>query len=194
MAKTIRAFWAITPPSEIIENIIATLAPALKKTFGDKLRFVPAKNMHITLKFMGDVEERTLRMMAEEMRLLAASTEPFGLRLRALGAFPSWRRTRVIWVGAESVPEPLLSLHGHSEIITAEHDGVASDDKRYHPHLTVARTRGVLEIKDMEAAEWRNFSSDEFTINCVELFASALTSNGAVYSLIERCPLQGARQ
>jgi len=190
LSKTTRAFWALTPPPIAITALTKRLLPLLEEIGGEALRLTPPANMHITIKFLGDVESSTLLALRREMREVVSLLAPFPLCLRTLGAFPAWHNARVIWLGVESVPEEFLSLHRQCERIAAA-QGYVPEKRRFQPHLTLGRARQHLRIEEDKLKKIPEFIGACFLVDSVELYASNLTPNGARYSLLERFPLTG---
>jgi 2'-5' RNA ligase len=152
----------------------------------DGVRWVPAENLHVTLRFLGQVERARLPELTAAARAAAAPLAPFELALGSARAFPSPRQPRV--VALELEPEaPLAALAAALEG-AAVALGFAPEARRFRAHLTLGRSRGArfaLDLADAspEPARWR--------VREAVLFESELRPEGARHRALERLPLAG---
>lgn len=179
-----RLFVAFELPEahlDAAEAVAARLRPDLPHA-----RWIPRPNMHVTLRFIGYVEPGVVGDVGAVCRTVAAEHEPAELRLGPLGAFPSARRARVVWLGIED-PAGLTPALAGSLGAGLEPLGIAAEDRDYHPHLTLARLKQPrrAELPDAPArAELPPFRLDE-----VVLFRSRPQRSGVTYEVIDRFPL-----
>ncbi|MGZ4597461.1 MAG: RNA 2',3'-cyclic phosphodiesterase [Actinomycetes bacterium] len=124
-----RLFAAVVPPPEALGDLEAALAPARAEHPG--LQWIPRERWHLTLAFYGEVEERAEPRLRRRLARAASACGPLDLRLAGAGHFGR----RVLWVGVQGQREGLRALAR----------GVATDDRPYRPHLTVARVRGEVD-------------------------------------------------
>ena len=103
------------------------------------MRPVRAQNLHVTLKFYGDIDEAQAAELAKGCDEIAARTSPFKWTISGTGAFPTIARPSVIWAGARDA-EPLVQLANAVEHLS-EQLGFARERRPFHPHVTVARIR-----------------------------------------------------
>ena len=149
-------------------------------------RRVPAEQIHLTLRFIGEVEEKTF--IAVTSALATVEALPFTLALRGIGHFPPGRHPRVLWVGmAES--EPLLALQQHVELALIE-AGIAPEERRFFPHITIARLKEtpsgpVLALE----GKYRDFAGDPFPVTAFHLYSSTLGRDGAFHRKEASYPL-----
>ena len=142
----------------------------------DGFRWVPPGRMHLTLRFIGDVEETQAQRLEEALRALTAPA--FELHPERLGVFPSRRKPRVLWVGLQ--PEPLLAdLHAAIDRILVRKD-VAPDPRPFSPHITLARLRRVdpREVRAFINAH-RDLDLPSFAVRHAHLYESELHPDGA---------------
>jgi len=142
----VRLFVAIVPPPDVIDDAarrVAHLPSALRA----ELRRVAADRFHLTLAFLGDVDEHRVGPLAECLAAVAGRAVPMRLRLAGAGHFDG----RVLWLGLAGDVEPLGKLAADVASTVAE-DGPALDQKPFRPHLTVARPRGTLDVLGAVAA------------------------------------------
>lgn len=187
-----RAFIAVDLSAEVLDRL-AQVMDGLRREIGEgAIRWVPIENMHLTLKFLGDVSVSNLDRLKEIMRTSAATCSPFALSVGGLGAFPSPLRARVVWVGVEGPPD-LMSLQ---RMIDTETDrlGYASENRDFKPHLTLGRVGRNVTPKELQKIgqvlkEKKVGFLGVAQVRDVHLFRSDLQSNGAVYSRMYSVPL-----
>ncbi|HET9793656.1 MAG TPA: RNA 2',3'-cyclic phosphodiesterase [Thermoanaerobaculia bacterium] len=178
-AAAARLFVAIDPPEPVRES----LAPICRDLAGAK--WTRPGQLHVTLRFLGSVPVEAVAGIAERLR--AVSFEPFELTARGFGVFPSFRSPRVLWI-ALSPAAPLEELH---DAVERRLDGaVAPDEKRFSPHLTLARLDGT---RGSAVREWiarrEAFSTAPWSVPSFSLYASSLTPSGAVHRELGSYPL-----
>jgi RNA 2',3'-cyclic 3'-phosphodiesterase len=145
----VRLFAAVVPPA----GALAELAAALPGSPPPALRFVPDHQRHLTVAFYADVAESTVADLSERLRRAAARTPSLSLRLNEFGTFPSnAARARVLWVGVDGDVGELTRL-AERTLAAGRRAGVEVEDRRYRPHLTVARARrGAVDLRETMAA------------------------------------------
>jgi RNA 2',3'-cyclic 3'-phosphodiesterase len=135
-ARPIRSFVAIEVEEPARAAIVAYLAALREKVAG--IAWTPPENLHVTLKFLGSVAPERLRALTEPLGALAAVRKTFVVTFSGIGAFPSATRPRVLWIGAHAPElEPLARAVDCASTVAC----VASEDRPYHPHLTLGRIR-----------------------------------------------------
>ena len=154
---------------------------------GDAVRWVPPENLHVTLRFLGDIEPARVASLAAHVRAQTAALAPFALQLGALASFPPGRRPRVVVL--ELAPEaPLAALAEAVErgVVAA---GCAPEPRAFRGHLTLGRVRerGMPPL----LAEL-TVPPVVFEVTESVLFASELHPSGSRYTPLERVPLGGA--
>ena len=133
----LRSFVAVEIPAGI-QSAIAQSTAGLQKALPRPLvRWVAAQNLHLTLKFLGDVSPTNLERLAEALKVETARLTGFELSVGGLGAYPTSRRARVFWVGIEA-PAALASLQRLVEGIAARL-GYPPEERPFSPHLTIGR-------------------------------------------------------
>lgn len=175
-----RSFAAVFPPPEVRQRIWG-LSERLKKAAGG-VKWVERENIHMTLRFFGNLTDAQLEAAGSCMREAAAGENPFSARLATLGAFPSASRVRVIWVGIEQGRDQLSRLADDLErrFVLA---GLGRTDKPFSPHLTIGRVRAPEKNPRLEEAiRTLTFEGAEFMIDGLTLTKSELRPGGPVYS------------
>ncbi len=177
-----RAFIAIELDPGIKDQL-QVLVGELKASRAD-IRWVNAGGMHLTLKFLGEIDDGQALRIKETLSEIARRYAPFPLRLERTGAFPDEKRPRVLWVGFDAAPE-LLALQ--EEIDRALEAECFEREKRgFTPHLTLGRVKGPDRIPLAMTAlgRHREASFGAMTVRKVTLFESILHPEGAQYRAI----------
>ncbi len=188
----IRAFIAIDLSEEILKSLAQVVAELKKRLGGAPVRWTPSQNIHLTIKFLGDVSVANLDMLTKLLRAEAARQEPFELSVGGLGAFPSLRRPQVIWSGVEA-PAELVTLQRGVETEMARL-GYAPEGRPFSPHLTIgrvarnARSDEVRRIGEVIEGFKVGFLGAA-RIQAVHLYRSDLKPDGAVYTRLFTAPL-----
>jgi RNA 2',3'-cyclic 3'-phosphodiesterase len=154
------------------------------------LRWAPVEQAHLTLAFLGDLDGPALAEVGRRARAAAFASTPFDADLRAVGAFPRAERARVVWVGWGSGGDAVVALQS-ALARELESAGLGREEGRpFTPHVTVARARSALDLRDWLAAapEW---ASPGWRADSLDVMASELRRAGAVHTLLERWALGG---
>ncbi len=186
-----RLFLAINPPGHIREEI-ATAAMPLREA-GPSLRWVAADRLHLTVRFLG--EQPVGRVPELQSAVDAAVSRHVGapMTFSGFGAFPNFRRARVVWLGVE--PHPRLELLHHDVERACVELGFEPEGRAFRPHLTLARVpdgtgeellRAVARCA--RAAQYRA----EIDVDSVDLMASEPSPEGSRYRIIHTSPLGAA--
>lgn len=154
------------------------------------VRWVRPERLHVTLKFLGEQPEERVPPLVEALERIAARHAPVPLALREVGAFPSLRRPRIVWLGI--APEPRFELLQH-EIESACGDlGYELDGRPFRPHVTLGRIRERLDREQaasLARAARRIRYREAGTIDSVDLMLSDLSSPNAGYTTLASVPL-----
>jgi 2'-5' RNA ligase len=177
-----RLFVAITPTEEIqaeLRRVMEELRPLASGP-----RWVRGEGLHLTLKFLGEVQDERLAEIVAALKG-ARSAREIALRIRGLGTFPNPRHARVIWAGVEAGAE-LAALAADIEARMALL-GFASEERAYAPHVTLARmqSREPLEKLMSAAARFAQYDFGAMTTKEFQLFRSSLKPSGAEYRVLE---------
>lgn len=183
-----RAFLAI----ELPEDVRASLGQAvvrLRKSLGGRLTWVRGENLHITVRFLGEVPETTLDTFSESVSGSAKALQPVPLRIGGLGVYPNARRPKVLWSGAAGELEQLLSFQAQCEQ-AARICGLDPEKRPWSPHVTLARFRESPQKSALQSAldTFADYEAGEFLVPGVTLFSSQLTPHGAAYTPIRKFP------
>ena len=184
MTQPIRCFVAIEIP-EAIQNQLAQIQGMLRKQI-QKASWVKPGNIHLTLKFLGDVDAENLESIGGAIEGVTTHHSPFSLRIGGVGAFPNLRRPRVIWAGVKVGGEHVSALA--QDINQAlSRCGFSPDDKKFSSHLTIARLKGRIDLRPY-ASQYRQYDDidgADLTVHEISLIRSQLHPKGAVYSTLQ---------
>lgn len=179
-----RAFVAI----DINESIRQKLVSAQEQlaATGAQLKLVEPPNIHVTMKFLGEVPDDKIAPISEALERAAAGTKQFDFRIRGIGVFPNLGYIRVVWAGVSDGREEVITLQ---QKIEHELQPLGFPPERdFVPHLTLARVK-TARAKERLAAFVKEMSDAEFGISraqAVELKQSTLTQKGPIYSTLTR--------
>ncbi|TRZ80038.1 RNA 2',3'-cyclic phosphodiesterase [bacterium] len=184
-----RAFIAITLP-ENINKKLSSVQDRLKKSNAD-VKWVSAANIHITLRFLGDIDKKTTSLISEVIRETSKHHARFDISISRIGVFPSLLHPQTIWVGIDKGSPACMILQNQIEIC-AEKFGIKKEARAFLPHLTLGRVRSqknkhaLIKILEKE----KDFSiTTKIPVNKIVLFSSLITQQGPVYSSLEEFPL-----
>lgn len=191
--NSIRTFIALDLPQSILASIDQQTA-RLRQTLGeDVVRWVPTRNMHLTLKFLGNTPVSHLDFIKQMLTQAADSTPQFDLQISGLGSFPSPKRARVLWLGVYAAAG-LAALQQAVES-GAERLGYEKEERPFSPHLTAGRVRQGIDAKNLQKIS--NVISTiqlgkigNARVDSVHLYQSGLNSEGSVYTKLFSTPLR----
>lgn len=180
-----RTFIALELPTKTHQEI-STQTAWLRQDFGtDLVRWVPPSNIHLTLKFLGDISSAKIEQVCQVLSDITGRHEKHKVTISGLGTFPNYRRPRVIWIGIQA-PETLKALHQELEAATAKL-GFPPEKRSFKPHLTIGRVKNHISNKNIESLQQALSSTkigfiDTVEFNALHLFKSDLKPSGAVYT------------
>lgn len=157
------------------------------------VRWVAPELYHVTVKFLGEVAGERVEGIEERLQGVGRETCPMALTLSGLGAFPSIRRPKVLWLGVEASPE-LRALKQDVEWALGE-QGFERDERAFHPHVTLGRVRrgsGAGAFRGLDEVVAELDFEIEVKVSTLDLVQSRLSADGPRHSLVSRSPLGGA--
>ena len=180
MSGTLRSFFAFDIEDQTIIRRLSKVQGMLTKAGAD-LKLVKSQNIHLTIRFLGDIHPPMVDAIYEEMKHL--SFDPFTMELKGLSAFPKLNYPRVVWVGIKKGANELTTIFEQLEP-RLRGLGFKPDSKGFSPHLTIARMRtgrnkAILAgiIRELE-----NYEFGAFKAKCLRLKKSDLTPRGPIYT------------
>jgi RNA 2',3'-cyclic 3'-phosphodiesterase len=186
-----RLFVAILPPSEALDELAAAVAP-LRQEAPD-LRWAGRQQWHLTLAFLGEVDERVLPELTTRLERAASRHPAQELAFAGGGAFPSARRARVLWSGFRADGRALAALAA-SVAAGARRAGAPPPDegRKYHPHLTLAHCRRPADVSGL-VGSLGDFAGTSWTAQSVALMRSHLGSGPPRHEELGAWPLRTRR-
>jgi 2'-5' RNA ligase len=187
MPDSIRSFLAFDIESDTVLNKLVTMQNLIVQKGAD-VKLVKPQNIHITIRFLGNITPAMAEKIFDEMKKLQFT--PFTVQIKGLGAFPNPNYSRVIWAGITAGADQLKSVFSQLEP-RLRGLGFTPDSKGFSPHLTIARVRSGRNKQQLAKFITENANYEFGTVNarCIRLKKSDLTPRGPVYSTLkEFCP------
>ncbi len=182
-----RTFIAIELPDSIKKKIGEVQAP-LKKT-DTFVSWVKPGNIHVTLKFLGEVPEDKIDSVYAATEKAVKGAKRFTMSLKGMGGFPNLRRPRVIWIGAGSGEAELSHLAGRIEE-EMEKIGFPKEKRKFSAHFTIGRVKSPKNIEQLAAqVASSDFLTEEIQATEVVVMKSQLNPSGAIYTPLKKVPL-----
>ncbi len=178
-----RVFVAVFPPSEVRREALAWIR---RWSSDGRVRWTRLENNHLTLKFLGDAQVEALDSINAALGEVCAQHAPFDASLAELGAFPSTRRARILWIGVGAGSDRLRSLAADVDDALAPL-GFEGEKRPYVPHLTLGRVRGHPLNFDLPS----DTVGTGFRVRQVELTESRLDAQGSTYRTVKDFTLGG---
>jgi 2'-5' RNA ligase len=185
-----RLFFAI----ELADDVQDLLddATASLRAEAPELAWIDRAKRHLTLKFLGEVADEAVPRLTEAANRAAAEHGPLEMSVREIGAFPNFRRARVVWIGVEQ--ERRLELLHHDLELACESAGFEVEGRPFRPHITLARVRNPLPVGRMKAFARVARSvrlRATVLVEQITLFESILAPSGARYRCVHSATLGG---
>lgn len=186
-----RLFLAINLPPAVRREVVA--ATAELRAAAPELSWVTEARLHLTLKFLGEQPESRVEAIESVLAGVAGRHRELVMTVRGVGAFPNFRRARVVWMGIEQ--EPRLELLHHDIEVGCETLGFEVEGRPFRPHLTLARVKHAMPEPAVRtlarAAKQIDFQTD-FIVHSIDLMQSELTNSGPAYTTIVSAALRSA--
>ena len=190
----LRTFVAVEIPSEIQQNIHKGTT-SIRQEIGGLVRWVSPENMHLTLKFFGDVSPSNVEFLVQMLRKEAEQVNGFNLHFAGLGSFPNLKRPRVIYNEIQA-PAGLNALQRGIES-ASRRLGYESEERPFSPHLTLGRVRQNVTAADQQKIR-RCIEGTQVDVlgtarvDSVHLYKSELKPSGSVYTRLYSAPLKSS--
>lgn len=181
-----RIFVAIDISQVVREEAIA-FAEELRQEFQNlRVGWEKPEKLHLTLKFLGDIDEEQLESLSRAVAETANQISKFNLRISGTGAFPSPRNARILWLGIKDENDNLLKVNDVLES-ECEKRGFAKEKRNFKAHLTIARLREPHKSKELvEKHLQNNFEAGEFSVSEIVIYESRLQKSGSIYSVVSK--------
>jgi 2'-5' RNA ligase len=185
-----RIFIAIELPSGVRQKLTAhinrlrTSLPDARASWGRE------ENLHLTLKFLGDISIEKVEMLSQAVQRAAANAAPFELTIESAGSFPPRGQPRVLWIGIGDPSDRLAELHAALEAECAQ-AGFAREPRAFNPHLTIARLRQPRGSRQLAAVHKElGFERETVSVSELAVVRSELRAEGSWHTVIARHELQ----
>ena len=185
-----RLFIGIGLPPECQRAIAEAVSPLRAK--GLPVSWTPERNLHLTLKFLGEVLPGQVDELAGCMAGAAQGIPPFEFRVEEAGGFPTLRSPRVLWIGIREPLELVRKLHQNMENALSG-AGFPRDERPFHPHVTVGRVKGRVAPGwgETYASGLSGMTFGTVFVTSYRLYESRLSPSGANYSVLREVPFGG---
>jgi 2'-5' RNA ligase len=186
-----RTFIAVETSADIRASAGA-LQESLART-GAQVKWTSPETMHVTLLFLGEVDDRDLHSICRTVREVAASEPPFPLRVSGVGAFPTPRRPKILWAGLTEGAEELQRLHRKLEAKLIDLGCYRKEERGYTPHLTLGRVQRETDEFALarELPKLQSWDGGRTVVEEVLVFSSELQRTGPEYTVLGRGELAG---
>ncbi|MDP2743687.1 MAG: RNA 2',3'-cyclic phosphodiesterase [Dehalococcoidia bacterium] len=190
--EQVRSFIAIELPQEV-KTCLSDLERELKRGRHSAIKWVSPEGIHLTLKFMGNVETDKHDAVVKAIREAGEGIVSFHLELGELGAFPNFGRPRVAWVGLKGALDRLIALQKRLDSLLSPL-GFPAEERPFSPHLTLSRVRDDISVTDRQnfgqLLQKTKFEGGcGFLVESVNIMQSQLTPAGAIYTRLDSVPL-----
>jgi 2'-5' RNA ligase len=184
MSQKIRAFIAFELPADVL-SALKEIQQQLNN-FRFRVKWLRPENIHLTLKFLGEIESDRIDVIADSIFDAASGYDPLSLAAKGVGVFPGMKRPRVIWAGLVGQIELLRDLQQKLDDRLAE-AGLARERRPFRGHLTLGRFKGHVSLGEIRQAleEFNHFETAAFSASHLVLFQSELRPEGAVYTKLK---------
>lgn len=185
-----RSFIGIGLPPGCCTGIAFAVSPLRAKR--DPVSWIPERNLHLTLKFLGEIPPARTDELDGLMAEAARDIPPFELQMGDAGGFPTLRSPRILWIGFREPLELVRKLHQNMEDALSG-AGFPRDDRPFHPHVTVGRVKGrvVQDFGEKYAATISGGKFEAVYVTSYRLYESRLSPSGADYRVLREVPFGG---
>lgn len=184
-----RTFIAIELPKET-KDTLAKLQERLKAAGAD-VKWVKPDHIHLTLKFLGEVNDKKLDKIKSVLADVAKENPAFQIEINSAGAFPNLSSPRVIWVGADKGDNETKKIAAELEEKIAREAGIPKEKRPFSSHITLGRVRSNTNREKLtQEIQKIGDTSPIFSVSKIILFKSTLTPNGPIYEALKEASLK----
>lgn len=184
----IRTFIAVPLDEGIVQGLVK--AQQCLETVGSQVRWVEPENLHLTLKFLGNVRDEEIPTICDIASQIASEMEPFDIAVEGLTSAPPTGQLRMVWARLHESTGRLQKMVDMMEDAYGSL-GFKRENRQFHAHMTLGRVKSGVNIIQLREAV-SGYAENEFGIQPVDeivVFASELTGAGPIYSPLRRAPL-----
>jgi RNA 2',3'-cyclic 3'-phosphodiesterase len=184
----IRTFIAIPTPDDVRQTL--TDIQTVLKSANAEVKWEPPEKLHITLRFLGDVEENQLPLLMADCSKAICNLFSFSLIYGGLGCFPDTRNPRIIWAGSHNDDGTLIRIKKEIDD-TVLRFGIARESRLFQPHITLARVKGRQNIPSLiKMLQSVTFEPHQVIIDELHFMKSELRPTGSIYTKLQSIVLQ----
>ncbi|MFP4140004.1 MAG: RNA 2',3'-cyclic phosphodiesterase [Planctomycetota bacterium] len=187
-----RSFIALNLDAPV-RTALARIAGEIDQPPGCRIRWTAKENLHVTVKFLGEVRDSILPEVCRVAREAAKRVAPFTFGIYGVVSVPPQSpRPRMLWAGVHDPEQRIAGIfHDLEEGLSAL--GFGRDRRGFRPHVTLARIRRVSDPRELRqcARTWQDTSFGQIRAEALTVFASDLMSDGPVYTSLASMPLKG---
>jgi 2'-5' RNA ligase len=188
MSRT-RTFIAVELDEDVRDRLVS-LQETLARVVTD-VKWVEPENLHVTLLFLGEVDDREIPKVCRLIQAELDGRPPFSLSVEHVGCFGNPRRPRTLWVGVGEGAEELIAIHAALEIPMQEL-GYRREERRFQPHITIGRVKGDQSSNDLanQLSRRDSWSAGAQEVSEILIMSSELTRDGPLYTVLGRAKLR----
>jgi RNA 2',3'-cyclic 3'-phosphodiesterase len=178
--KAVRTFICIKLPYPILDQF--SLLQKELRQFGQSVRWVHREGLHLTMKFLGDVEQNQMESVSKSVMDSVQGLQLFHLKFSGFGAFPNFEHPRIYWVGIHEPPCTLFDLYQRIED-NLHQAGFSREVRKFTPHMTLGRVKNTEGLDGIsQFLSNKKFETVEFVVDKVLIMKSDLQPSGAEYT------------
>ncbi len=181
-----RCFIAIEIP-DAIQALLLCVQEELKRNIRGA-SWVKRGNIHLTLRFLGDVAPNQISTIKNAIEKVANRRPPFSMKIGGIGAFPNPTRPRIIWAGVKTGANEVVAISKEIDAGLGQH-GFGRDEKPFRPHLTLARVKRRINLKPLVDVfqQYDTINGATLIVDQIRVVRSELRQSGAIYTPLETC-------
>ena len=185
-----RTFLAVEVP-DVIRRRLVDLQETLSQS-AEGVKWVEEENLHVTLVFLGDVDDRNVTDVCRAVARVCSGVDGFPMSVEGVNCFGSSSRPRTLWAGVGTGAQELVALHGALESALIELGAYRREDRAFTPHITLGRVKGDRGNEDLAQALARHadWYGGDCEVRQVLVMSSQLTSEGPVYGILSTAKLR----
>jgi 2'-5' RNA ligase len=182
-----RTFIAVELQKDIVEAVDRFLTKTTQEIKNNKISWVKKENLHITIKFLGEIEEKQLETINEVLSEISKNIKSFEVEIKEIGVFPNLNHPRVVWVGVKDEANNLVSLANLVEEKLAKF-GFQKEDKEFTAHLTIGRVKKLNNLGEIKTyvEKYKSIEFGKSKIDSITFFQSILRPEGPEYKVINK--------
>ncbi|MFH1715218.1 MAG: RNA 2',3'-cyclic phosphodiesterase [Elusimicrobiota bacterium] len=183
-----RTFTAVNLP-EGLKKKIGLIQEDLKKSLSGKVKWVEENNLHLTMLFLGDMQEEDVKNYSQKLERDIKDITSFKILIKGLSIFPNIKRPHLFWLEIQEGRDKIRELF--KKIQMSGKDYLKEDSEHsFKAHITLGRVKDSLKINDsFNTEEWKGKTAGEAIITSVDIMQSTLTENGPVYKIYKEIGL-----